>query len=96
MSAWEETMWADLEAMPETEQIVVTGEWITRMTQSVLPQLGRIRRLQVLKVLNGEGMDATRLAEIIGSRRTTITRLAEEGRAIRREDNINEAAAARV
>lgn len=92
MSDWEETLWAELKALPETEQILVTGDWITRFQQDIVPALARWRRETVLKVLNGEGMDATRLAEQIGSRRSTITRLAEEGRAQRREEVIREAA----
>lgn len=86
-------MWAEIKALPDTEQILITGDWITRMQQEIVPALARLRRETVLKLLGSEGWDATRLAESIGSRRTTITRLAEEGRALRREENIREAVA---
>ena len=83
MAKWEEMMWAELEAQPDTEQIITAGEWITRMTQTLLPALGRHRRAKVLDVL--ERMDYTTLADSIGARRQTIVRLAEEGRAGQRK-----------
>jgi hypothetical protein len=82
---WEEALWAELDALPDTEQIIASGEWIVQITQKVLPELGRHRRAKVLEVLALPEMDATRLAETIGARRGTITRLAEEGRAAARE-----------
>lgn len=85
MTKWEEMMWAELEAQPDTEQIITAGEWITRMTQSLLPALGRHRRDKVLEVLDRPGWDYTMLADSIGARRQTIVRLAEEGRAARRK-----------
>lgn len=90
MSAWEEAMWAELEAQPVPQQIVMAGELIELMQQGLVPKLGQLRREAVLRLLNEPGMDATRLAEQIGSRRTTIMRLAEEGRALRREERIRE------
>ena len=83
---WEEAMWAELAAQEPTEQIVTAGAWITRMTQELLPALGRHRRQKVLELLALPEWDATKLAETIGARRNTITRLAEEGRAAARED----------
>jgi hypothetical protein len=83
---WEEELWAELDAMPQTEQIIQAGGWITHITQRLLPELGRRRRQVVLEVLAAPDWDATRLAEEIGARRSTITRLAEEGRAAARED----------
>ena len=83
---WEEVMWAELEAQPETEQIITCGEWITKMTQQLLPALGRKRRQVVLDILAQADWDYTRLADSIGARRTTIVRLAEEGRAQRRQE----------
>jgi hypothetical protein len=67
------------------DQIVATGEWIVRITQELLPALGGRRREKILEVLDQADWDYTRLAESIGSRRTAIVRLAEEGRAKRRE-----------
>jgi hypothetical protein len=93
LMGWEETMWGEFDNHSETDRIVFAGELIERMQQEIVPKLGQLRRETVLQVLNQDGMDATRLAELIGSRRTTIMRLAEEGRAMRREQNIREAAA---
>lgn len=84
---WEETMWAQLDALPADEQIITTGEWITRMTQTLLPALGGRRREKVLEVLAQPGWDYSRLADSIGARRTTIVRLAEEGRAAARTEH---------
>ena len=82
---WLEAMYAELDEMTEVEQITATGEWIVRITQEVLPALGARRRDKILDVLDQPDWDYTRLAEEIGSRRTAIVRLAEEGRAQRRE-----------
>lgn len=82
---WQEAMWAELEAMDAVEQVVATGEWITELTQVVLPALGQHRRRKILEVLSRPDWDKTRLAETIGSRSATINRLAEEGRAMMRE-----------
>jgi hypothetical protein len=82
---WVDAMWKELDELPDTEQFIATGAWITRMTQELLPQLGLRRRTIVLDILAREDWDATRLAEETGSRRTTITRLAEEGRAALRK-----------
>jgi len=89
---WEEMMWAELEAQPDTEQIITAGEWITRMTQSLLPALGKYRRAKVLEILAHPGMDYTILADSIGARRQTIVRLAEEGRAAARSTRKNDVA----
>jgi hypothetical protein len=82
---WLEAMYAELDEMTEVEQITATGEWIVRITQEVLPALGARRRDMLLNVLDQPDWDYTRLAESIGSRRTAIVRLAEEGRARKRE-----------
>ncbi len=82
---WEEALWAELELLPDTQQVITAGEWITHLTQKILPELGKHRRQKVLEILAQPDWDATRLAESIGARRNTITRLAEEGRAMARE-----------
>lgn len=84
-SKWEEAMWAELEQMSPQDQVVATGEWITMMTQQLLPALARHRRLTVVAILESDDWDATKLAETIGSRPGTIQRLAEEGRAALRQ-----------
>lgn len=81
---WEEALWAELDAMSDVEQIVATARWISNM-RDLLSALGDRRRVAVLRVLGEEDWDATRLAETIGTRRSTITRLAEEGRVRRRQ-----------
>ncbi len=78
---WEKALWEEFNEVDSLQQITLAGEWITRMTQILLPQLGIRRREEVLHVLAEPDMDATRLAELLGTRRTAINRLAEEGRA---------------
>lgn len=78
---WEETMWAELDALTYPEQIITTNEMINHINQHILPALANRRRQRVLDVLAEDGMDATKLAETIGARRVTILRLASEGRA---------------
>ena len=87
---WEETLWDELDAQSDTDQVVNAGAWIVRITQELLPKLGQRRREKVVQILAGPDMDATKLAETIGTRRTTILRLAEEGRSLRREHNQSE------
>lgn len=83
---WKEAMWAELDAMSDTDQIMTAGEWITVLVQEELPKLARRRRTKVLELLASPDWDATKIAESIGARRNTIMRLAEEGRAHARED----------
>ena len=84
MGGWVEALWAELEMLSAEERIVIAGRYIVYITRNLLPELGNLRREAVLEVLDRPDWDATRLAETIGSRRTTIARLAEEGRARRR------------
>lgn len=88
MTRWEEAMWTELEEMPLENQVIACGEWITHMVQTLLPKLGKVRREKIVEVLKQEGWDAMRLAETIGSRPGTIARLAEEGRAAARVQNL--------
>lgn len=85
---WQEQLWKELEAMPDTEKFVATGQWITEMTRDLLPALGRARREAILNQLREPGWDSTRFAEEVGTRRNTINRLAEEGRAAARSDRL--------
>ena len=80
---WESALWEEFNKAEPIAQITLAGEWITRMTQLLLPQLGVRRREAVLFALSEANMDATRLAEELGTRPNTIKRLAEEGRATR-------------
>jgi len=79
-NAWVQTMWAELEQMPPGQRIVACGEWISMITRVLLPRLGLRRRTEILDMLAQPDWDARRLAETIGTRTTTINRLADEGR----------------
>lgn len=80
MSLWEDALWDELANMSSVEQIKATATWIADITHKLLPALAAARREQILFVLSLPDWDAQRLAETIGSRRTTISRLAEEAR----------------
>ena len=84
--AWEEALWAELDGMSELDQIVKAAEWITSITQEILPALGKYRRRKIVELLAQDDWDATKIAESIGTRRGTINRLADEGRAILRQE----------
>lgn len=82
---WQEALWAELDEMDPIAQIKASGAWIEEITHVLSPALARRRREKVEEVLTQSEMDATSLAETIGTRRSTITRLREEARANRRE-----------
>lgn len=88
--AWANSLWAQLEDMSLEDQIINSGDWITFITGDLLVQLGRHRRLAIVEALKGD-IDEGVLADRIGGRRTTLQRLAAEGRTIRKHE---EAAAA--
>lgn len=79
---WIDALWDEVEQLDEVDQVVFTGEAITQITREVLPALGRHRRVAVVDILTKEGWDPGLLADTIGSRISTIRRLAEEGRSI--------------
>jgi len=79
-NAWTQAMWAELEQMSPEQRIIACGEWISMMTRVLLPKLGLRRRTEIIDMLAQPGWDARRLAETIGTRTTTINRLADEGR----------------
>jgi hypothetical protein len=83
---WVKALWTELDSNSDLEQVLLCSSLITYLTQEVLPALGHRRREKILDLLEEEGMDKTKLAESLGTRRTAITRLAEEGRAWRREN----------
>jgi hypothetical protein len=74
--SWEESLWAELDQMEPTRQIIATGELIAKVNR---------RRDVVCDLLGHEEWDATKLAEQVGARRGTILRLAQEGRSRHRE-----------
>lgn len=77
---WVSALRQEMDALDPVERVRVSGDWIVWVTQILLPELGQYRRDQVNKVLAQDGWDPQRLAETIGSRTNTITRLAREGR----------------
>lgn len=84
---WKEAMYEELATMPLVDQVVATGDWITLMTQELLPRLAQIRRSAIVSILADEEWDPVRLAETIGSRPGAIKRLAEEGRRQERQQH---------
>jgi DNA-directed RNA polymerase specialized sigma24 family protein len=85
MSEWEEKLWIELNEMSSVDQVKATATWIADITHRLLPQLAARRRQAILLAITLPDWDAQRLAETIGSRRTTISRLAEEARKDLRE-----------
>ena len=85
--AWEGALWAELQGMDRVGQVAALGEWITFITQELLPALGDKRREMVRVVLEDPDWDAQRLAETIGARTRTIKRLATEGRPARVDEH---------
>lgn len=79
--AWQEALWAELDAMEDLEQIKTSAHWIELITHEISPQLARRRRSKIREVLAQDDMDATKLAETIGASPSAIRRLSEEGRA---------------
>jgi hypothetical protein len=80
VSNWEEALWDELANMSSVDQVKATATWIADITHSLLPALAAKRREAILFTVSLPDWDAQRLAETIGSRRTTISRLAEEAR----------------
>lgn len=83
--AWANTLWTELNEMGQEDQIIASGDWITYITGELLVQLGRHRRLAIVEALKGD-IDEGVLADRIGGRRTTLQRLAAEGRTIRKHE----------
>lgn len=93
IDSWETVMWRDLNALPEEEQFIAAGAWIAHITQVILPALGLHRREVILRLIEERGWDTTQVAEQLGSRKATVIRLADEGRAFRKASAIGNAAA---
>jgi len=82
---WQDAMWQELEAMQPLERFVACGAWITEMQQAMVPALSQERRLALLEESESSGDDYLKLAERVDSRKATVERLVNEGRAVRRE-----------
>lgn len=77
---WEQQLWAEIEALPIEQRVIVYAEAIMYITRELLSKLGDRRRELILQMLDQPDMDAMKVAELIGSRRKTVQRLADEGR----------------
>lgn len=92
-TSWQQQLWAELQSLPPDEQFIVAGAWIAQITQSLLPELGRHRRENVLELLAQDGATIATVAGQLGMRRSTVSRLVDEGRSIRKhEHQLDEAA----
>ena len=81
---WQEAMWAELAELEPLEQFAVSGEWITEMQQNLVPALAGRRRAKLIEATEEAGGDYYLIAERIGSRKATVERLVNEGRAQKR------------
>jgi hypothetical protein len=90
--AWKDQLWSDLAAMGTQDQFVAAGEWIAWVTKVLLPQLGTHRRDMIMKLIDDEDWDTARVAEEFGMRRSTVIRLLDEGRHVRRKERLAAAA----
>lgn len=85
--SWEDQLWQGLDDLDAVGQVRAAGELIMYLTQELIPSLAKLRKLKVVEALMREGMDSTMLAETIGTRRSTISRLATEGRSLIRNES---------
>lgn len=83
---WQKVLWDELSQLSTDEQIIVSGQWITDISRNLLTELGAHRRRLIAEAVREEGVDDGVLADRLGSRRSTITRLAEQGRALLRDE----------
>lgn len=82
---WQEAVWEELEALEPLERFVACGAWITQMQQEVVPELAERRRLALVQAAEDYDNDYLKLAELIGTRKSAVERLVNEGRAVRRD-----------
>lgn len=81
---WEDQLWAEIEEKSPTDKIIMTGAVITHIMRDILPTLANVRRMTIVEQVESGEYTATKLAESIGARPGTVTRLLEEGRRLRR------------
>ena len=81
---WQGAMLAELDAMDPLDDYTTCGEWITVMQQELVPMLAERRRGKLIEAAEANGGDYYEIAERVGSRKATIERLVNEGRAQRR------------
>lgn len=82
--SWPTQLWAELDIRAPQHQFITAGDWITYITQTLLPELGIRRRENVLELLSLDGSTVATVAAQLGMRRSTVARLVEEGRSARK------------
>lgn len=85
LMGWEETLWAELEAMPEVQQLIASEEFVARI-RIVSNLLARDRRLLALRLVESKTYTVPQLADLTGSTTVTIRRLVDEGRRIQKDE----------
>lgn len=81
---WEDRLWEEINEKSPPDKIVMAGTVITHIMRDLLPALANIRRMTIVELVESGEYTATKLAESIGARPGTVTRLVEEGRRLRR------------
>ena len=76
--SWETTLWDELEALDSDQQIIQSGTTISYITSTLLPKLADYRRQVIQTEMRKPGTTAGTLADRIGTRASTIKRLAAE------------------
>lgn len=80
ISDWERCLWEQMESKEAVPKFIAYGELIMYVTRELLSKLGDRRRDLVLQMLQDNDGDTGKVAEMTGSRKITIMRLADEGR----------------
>jgi len=88
-NSWEEAMWAELEAQPEVDQITLADEWGIHMSRQLLTALARHRRVTIVKLIDSGAYTYATLADTLGVRVQAVKRLAEDGRAILKQESVH-------
>jgi hypothetical protein len=88
MPTWQKLLWEELDTQSADKQFVTAGEWINNITRVLLPELGIRRRENVLTLLAQDGANIATVAGELGMRRTTISRLVDEGRSSRKQASL--------
>ena len=85
---WEAQLWEEIDSTFGPDKIVMVSDVITRIMRDILTQLANTRRLTAVYLIESGDYTATKLAETIGARPGTVSRLVEEGRRLRRQEEI--------
>lgn len=82
---WEETLWAELDAMEPVQQLISSEEYVARI-RIVSNLLARDRRLLTMRLVRDKVYTVAQLADLTGSTNVTIRRLVDEGRRIEKDE----------